>query len=458
MNISWRPTIMIVLVLVVLSTGGLFDDHASARDARSLISPLVRPPKSLILLIGDGFGPAYATLARAVAGRELALDPNLVGSAGTEALDSRVTDSAAAATALACGLITDNGVIAMDSVKVPRVTILEAAEARGMSTGLVTTSRITHATPACFAAHEASRSSESEIAEQILTCGIEVLLGGGSRYFVPTPTGSRKDGRDLVAEAASSGFQVVTSRKELEGAGTGPILGLFGPSHLDYVLDRDDADPSLPGMTTAALSRLSRDPDGFFLMVEAGRIDHAGHDNDPSSAAAEALEFDAVFALVLDWARQDGRTLVVATADHETGGLSLGTAIDGQARYEFRPEALKPVRRSAEAMASLITAGAESHQVLREHAGIQDLGEAEATAIDQASADDRTILIGHAISRRAIIGWTTLGHTAVDVGVYAFGPGAERFAGHRHLSAVGREMADVLGLTIGMPIKGRHPR
>ncbi|MDZ4803465.1 MAG: alkaline phosphatase [Candidatus Eisenbacteria bacterium] len=454
MIVTRWPSVPLAIIVFIFSSGaGILDSYLSSAQPRAPISSSsARSPKNLILLIGDGFGPAYATLARAVAGRELVLDAYLVGSAGTAALDSRVTDSAAAATALACGLTTLNGAIAVDSAGVSRRTILEAAEARGMSTGLVTTSRITHATPACFGAHHVSRNEENEIASQMLASGVDLLLGGGSRQFHPLPAAAHQDQRDLLAEAASDGFHLVTTNTELESAASGRLLGLFGPSHMSYVLDRDDSEPSLPAMTRVALDRLSRDPDGFFLMVEGGRIDHAGHDNDPAAAVAEVLEFDSAFNTVLDWSRRDGQTLVVVTADHETGGLSLGTAIDGRARYEFHAEALKPVRKSAEAMASRMTDGENARKVLLEDAGIRDLNEAEATAIDLATRNDRTILIGHAISRRAIVGWTTLGHTGVDVGVYAFGPGAIRFAGHRHLAAVGREMATALGLKIGGPI------
>ena len=309
----------ILLFLVMLLGGG---EGAQAQSPR---------PKNLILMIADGCGPASITMARdyarAVLGRdELALDAIQTGAVRTGSASSRVTDSAAGATAYACGVKTYNGAIAVDTAGRPLATLLEAAKARGMATGLVATSRITHATPAAFAAHVPQRAMESEIAAQMLAQRVDVLLGGGWSYFLPTAEGGRRqDGRNLLREAEAMGYQVVRTAADFRRGVRRPVLGLFGPDHLPYEIDRDPEEvPSLAEMTRAALELLADDPDGFFLMVEGSRIDHAGHANDAAAHVREVLAYDEAVAVVLDFARRDGQTLVVSVADHETGGLSLG--------------------------------------------------------------------------------------------------------------------------------------
>lgn len=431
----------VVLVALVL---------AASWVAGSDATPAPRP-RNLVLMIGDGFGPAYVTLARDVADRPLTLDSMLVGAASTSSVDSRVTDSGAAATALACGVRTDNQEIGMDAQGRPRRTILEAAEARGMATGMVATSRITHATPAAFAAHVRDRDDEETIATQMMTRGIDLLLGGGAQFFRPVSAGGkRRDGRDLLAEARERGATVLEGPGALRGAARLPVLGLFAESHLSYELDRDStAQPSLEEMTRFALRRLAPSRRGFFLMVEGSRIDHAGHERDPANAAREALEFDAAVRAAAEFARRDGHTLLVVTADHETGGLSLGREVDGRAYYQWWPEVLRRVKRSAGAMAARIRGGEDPRAVLERDAGLGDLTAAEVLKVGAARGDSLTRVIAELVSRRARIGWTTEGHTAVDVPVWAMGPGAERVQGFRPSDALGRLLGELLGLPVG---------
>lgn len=413
-------------------------------------APGAAPAKNLILIIGDGLGAAHLPLARDVVERPLVLDSLLVGAVSTAAMDSRVTDSAASATALACGARTNNGVVGMDPAGRAVRTIVEAAAAAGRSTGLVTTSRITHATPACFVAHVRDRWMEDEIAAQIAVSGVDVALGGGRRHFLPKPRGRREDGRDLEAAWKGAGGVVVTDRAALRGAPADrPLLGLFNDSHMSYVPDRTPAEPTLPEMTRVALERLARNPRGFFLMVEAARIDHAAHGNDPATVVREVIELDEAVAAALAFARRTPGTLVVVTADHETGGLSLGRAVDGESIYDWSPAVLRGVTRSAIAMAQRIEGSAAPAAVLAEDAGITDLAPAEAEAIRRAGNDRREELIGEAISRRARIGWTTHGHTGMDVGLWAFGPGADRLRGTRHNDALGRALFALIGLEAG---------
>ncbi|NOT33895.1 MAG: alkaline phosphatase, partial [Candidatus Eisenbacteria bacterium] len=289
------------------------------------------------------------------------------------------------------------------------------------------------------------------IAAQEVEQNIELLLGAGARHFIPVASGGhRTDSRNLLDEQRRRGVTVVQDVGALRRLGPGPVLGLFANSHLDYVLDADPTTrPSLSEMTRVALARLSSDPDGFFLMIEGSRIDHAGHDNDAATAAHEVLEFDDAFHVALEFARRNPHTLIVVTADHETGGLSLGRAVDGTSHYAWHPEVLRRVRRSSESMAARIDAGAELTAVLRSDAGISDLGVAERTQLRAIKGAALASAISELVSRRALVGWTTRGHTAVDVPVWAFGAGAGQLRGSRPHAALGRLIARLAGLEIG---------
>ncbi len=447
-----RPLLSFALALGACVAAPPSAAQPQARRAETAVASADRP-KNVVLLIGDGFGPAYATMARVAAGRPLALDAILAGTVSTAATSSEVTDSAAGATAFSCGIKTYNGAIGVDATGAPCLTVLEAAEAAGLATGLVTTTRLTHATPAAFAAHVAGRDEEAEIAVQLLAAGVDVLFGGGLRFFTPEAAyGSRSDGRDLTREALERGYAVATDRAGWDGLQTTPALALLAPDHLAYELDRDETDePSLAELTRRALDLLSAADDGrergFFLMLEGGRIDHAGHANDPAAALGDVLAFDAAVAEVLDFARRDTQTLVIATADHETGGLALGR--DGV--YAWLPAALRAARQSAERMAARVAADEDVASVLRTGAAVDSLAEAEQAAFDAALGSGLPLgrVFAEVVSRRAGVGWTSGGHTAVDVNLYSFGPGAERFRTQMPNDALGRALFEALGLEGG---------
>lgn len=414
-------------------------------------------PKNLILMIADGCGPASITMARdyaqAVLGRaELALDAMQTGAVRTGSTSSRVTDSAAGATAYACGIKTYNGAIAVDTAGRPVATLLEAARARGMATGLVVTSRITHATPAAFAAHVPQRAMESEIAAQMLAQRIDVLLGGGWAYFLPSAEGGRRtDHRNLLREAEQAGYQVVRTAHAFRQGLRRPVLGLFGPDHLPYEIDRNPEDvPSLAEMTRAAIALLQKDPDGFFLMVEGSRIDHAGHANDAATHVREVLAYDEAVAVALEFARRNGQTLVVSVADHETGGLSLGRNVNGRGIYAWHPEVLARVRASYERLIPALRQADHPDSLLKTWAGIDRLQADEQDLVQQALAnpDAWPHVVTELIGRRAIVGWTTNGHTAVDVNLYAFGPGAEHLVGSFENDELGRRLAELMGFDL----------
>ena len=418
-------------------------------------------PHNVILFISDGCGPASFTLARTyvtdvLGGEGLAVDGMLAGAVRTRSADSRVTDSAAGATAFACGIKTNNGALAVDPEGKPHTTVLEAAEARGMATGLVVTSTITHATPAAFAAHVPSRGMTAEIATQEIAQGIEVLFGGGTMDFLPAEAGgSRTDGRNLFDEARDAGYQIVRTRDDFDGDLHAPVLGLFTPGHMAYEIDRDPArEPSLAEMMRKAIDLLKDDPDGFFLMVEGSRIDHAAHGNDAAAHLHDILAFDEAVAAALDFARADGRTLIVSTSDHETGGLTLGRNIDGMGVYAWYPEALEPIRHSNGALWERLTASGDLAQTLSEETGIR-LEEIDGIrraplveAFEDRDAHAFSRAFNEVVSRKAVLGWTTNGHTGVDVNLYAFGPGRERFIGNHDNTEIGRILADLLGVEL----------
>ncbi len=290
-------------------------------------------PRNIIFLIGDGMGNSTSSAARlrkgGVTGFLRMDEMPVIGLVRTSSANDLVTDSAAAGTALAGGVKTNNRLVAMtpDGKKVR--SILTAAMARGMAGGLVVTSSLTDATPAAFGSHAPSRRLESRIAAGLLENKIDLLLGGGYGFFIPNAReGSmRSDERDLISEAEESGYAVCRTKEELAAAPDGKVLGLFA----DEDMTTEPPEPSLSWMTAEALRRLGGRKNGFFLMVEGSLIDSRAHDNILEETLDQTLKFDEAVGVALDFAKKDGRTLVVVTADHETGGLCLnGGTMDGK--------------------------------------------------------------------------------------------------------------------------------
>ncbi|MCX6673860.1 MAG: alkaline phosphatase, partial [Methanothrix sp.] len=284
-------------IIACLIPSGMADDVAGATASA----------KNVILLIGDGMGFPQLTLARIDKAGE-----NLSEYTSVELFMDGMEQTGYVSTAMATGHKTNNGVIGQDATAIPKkmdgknlTTILELAEKAGLSTGLITTTRITHATPAAFYAHVDNRDNESEIADQLSKSNVQVILGGGLQYFVgkndSVPTGKeskRNDDRNLLADFASQGYAFVyngTAFQKVDAKKTEKLLGLFESSHLQYELERQSAkemDPSLAEMTEKTLAILSKNPKGFFLMVEGGRIDHAGHERNLSKIVPDTLAFD----------------------------------------------------------------------------------------------------------------------------------------------------------------------
>ncbi|MGI6774306.1 alkaline phosphatase [Acetomicrobium sp.] len=433
----------VFLLLVAILAGG-----AVAQEAM---------PKNIILMIGDGMGFSQLTLGRLAKG-SLAIEECPVGGAmTTHPLPSSgvITDSAAAGTALATGYKTDNGIISQTPEGKALYTVLENARDKGKATGLVTTTRITHATPAVFAAHIDDRDNENAIAEQLVNADVNVLLGGGLRHFIPEghEGSKRNDDRNLVKEMESKGYAFAKDRQgllDVTSKDEGKILGLFKGSHMSYELDRDvKKEPSIAEMTKAALEILSKDQEGFFLMVEGGRIDHASHANDTPTTMTDMMAFDEAVKAALDFAKMDGNTLVIVTADHATGGLSIGMGEEQWAK----PEVLFDVKGSVEEKIAPMLKEDSSAEAIKkiaaEYMGITDLTDEEIAAIQQGLEIEGewtvTDPIVKVINKRAHIGWTTHQHDGSVVPLFVFGPASVLFSGIKDNACVGKTIFQLQG-------------
>lgn len=274
-------------------------------------------PKNVILMIGDGMGLTQIHAGyTANKGQLFMKNFRHIGFQTTSSATNYVTDSGAAGTALATGEKTYNGAIGMNTDTLAVQNIREKIEAMGKATGVVSTSAVTHATPAAFVAHQASRNYYEAIAADFLNTNIDVFIGGGLKHFT-----QRADGRDLTVDLKNKGYTLVTTLEEVSTVTKGKLAGLLAPEHLPSKPEGRGNELALS--TRTALKLLSADPDGFFVMVEGSQIDWGGHQNDATYIVTEVLDFDQAVGEALKFAAQDGETLLIVTADHETGGMGI---------------------------------------------------------------------------------------------------------------------------------------
>lgn len=289
-----------------------------------------KKPKNVILLIGDGMGVSQVQAGYTANKGQLFLQNfKHVGFINTSSADKYVTDSAAGGTALSTGKKTTNGAIGVDVNKKPIKTILEEAEDKGLATGLVSTSSITHATPASFIAHQESRNMYEEIAADFLKTDIDVFIGGGYKHFT-----ERKDGRNLVEELKQKGYRVEQDINTIKNVKEGKLAGLTAAEHNGRMNERGDM---LPVSTSTAINILSNNKKGFFLMVEGSQIDWGGHAGSTIYIVEDMLDFDRTVGKALEFASKNKETLIIVTADHETGGLAVvdGNNETGMVKGEF---------------------------------------------------------------------------------------------------------------------------
>ncbi len=430
-------------------------------------------PKNLILMTVDGCGAEQYTLARWVKGAPLSFEDHLVGAVRTFNTDSVITDSAPAASAYATGVRTSDKFISIgphgketpglpiaapDVRLKPMATILEGARLKGMATGIVCTSRVTHATPAAFIAHTTSRDMEDMIMEQAIYQGVDLVLGGGMRHLLPKEKGgSRTDGEDLSAALTGRGYSILRTKSDLDAFRPGKAFGLFAGSHMEAELDRPvfgPDQPTLAEMTEKAIEVLSASPEGFFLMVEASQVDWACHANDPAHLIGDLLMLDKAAEIALKFVEKDANTLLILVSDHNTGGMSIGNRGTAKSYSKMTPEQLVGPLKKMRLTASGIWRKAEGSkasvkELVNEYWGMNPDGEEMKKIMDLASqyGSYPATAIGEVLSAtRTAVGWTTHGHTGGDVPLFAYGPSSPK--GLLDAPALGSLMAEAIGLNL----------
>jgi alkaline phosphatase len=414
-------------------------------------------PKNIIYMIGDGMGPAYLSAYRyyqdnpaTKAVESTIYDELWVGVASTYPDDETiVTDSAAGATALATRIKSYSGAISVNHQHQPLTTMLEIAKAKGMHTGIVATSQINHATPASFMAHNEHRKNYNEIANDFVDNKVagkfvaDVMFGGGTKYFI-------RDDRNLVTEFKQAGFSYADNWQDLTKLSKLPALALLAPVGLPSSLDNPVANP-LQTMTEKALQLLTPSEKGFVLMVEGSQIDWCGHANDIACAMAEMDDFAKAIRVAKAYVDSHPDTILVITADHETGGLSLGA----EGVYAWNTNVIKGVKHTAPEISRLLLGSpaneipklwttltsikltaaefAELTLALQQAkkvlgaklpADLEDLPKTQEQALDALSA-----AVKKQINHYSKTGWTSEAHTAIDVPVLAWGKQRGDFAG-----------------------------
>jgi alkaline phosphatase len=448
--------------------------------------------KNIIMMVTDGTGPSSFNMARYYNqfinnlnfNDTLVIDKYLIGQSRTRSSSSLITDSAAGATAFSCGLKSYNGAIGVDEFQNPCGTILEALKLRGYKTGLVVTTSITDATPAAFSSHVDFRSMQDLIASQQLgintTFGnvVDLMIGGGRCSFLPKSdiNGCRNDEINLINYAKENGWDVSLNKEEFDKLNLGlnkeiklPILSLLAYYNIPYEIDRNDKKfPSLYEETITALNILERETkdsdEGFFLMIEGSRIDHAGHHNDPHAQVREILAYDKAFEKVIEFAKNsEVETYIISTSDHETGGIDIGRQITNDyPDYIWYPEVLANAKHSGEFLNFKLNEFLKQQkniklndlksyikdEILEKDLGILDYENnelkeilqliykeenEESKQIEEPIEDEKLVEIKEVdaasevveylknmVSVRARIGWSTHGHTAADVNIYGY--------------------------------------
>jgi alkaline phosphatase len=457
---------------VALFSGGLLARRSSAQG-RS------RTPKNIIFMVSDGMSMGVPSIAepfsRMARGKgtrwfQLLQDPEaVVGLFETRSLDSLVTDSSAASSAWGSGSMVFNGAVNVLPDGTKLTPIAQLMKRAGKRVGLVTTTTITHATPAGFAAVTPNRDDEQTIATQYLDV-VDVLMGGGRRFFDAV---QRADKRDLIAEYQQKGYAFWERREQVRGRKRPEkVLGLFYAGHVPYTIDhKNDPQlweqiPTLAEMTRAALEILSRSPKGFLLQVEGGRVDHAAHANDPAAILWDQLAFDDAVAVALEFVRRNPDTLLIVTSDH--GNSNPGLNGMGE-EYRDSEKCLERITRAKGSYVAvqeqLRKAGAPTadrvREVIREVVGVETTREeAEVIANVAAGKPAPTLnrahaslvgVMGEVLANYFGVAWIGTQHTGDWVLVTALGPGKEMFAGIQPHKEAFHRMLRLSGISFRNP-------
>jgi alkaline phosphatase len=452
-------TVSIVLALTACQT---IDNDSTAMLVNTETAKKMPSPKNIIMVIADGMGPAYTTSYRYFNDdpttdivEETVFDRLLVGSVSTypASVSGLVTDSAAGATALATGYKTYNGAIALDVNKNSVETVLEFAKKQGKKTGIVVTSQINHATPAGYLTHNA-------IADSYIDKGIkaDVYFGGGWKYFI-------REDRNLIEEFKASGFQYIDNYNALNTLKPEmPVIGLFDDTGLPSA--QDDSDPyRLSAMTKVAIKQLENSK-GYFMLVEASQIDWAGHSNDIATAMAEMSDLAKTMEYLEEYVKQNPDTLVILTADHSTGGLTVGA----RGKYEWHPEVLRTMKSSPSVITKQLANNPVTQQGLSQllnfdvtNNEVEQIEAAKIFAVEEIatykSLDEQEKLktkeptmnniiasaIKNIIDIRTNTGWTSGGHTAIDVPLHTLGKSSEVLKGKVDNTDIAKQIFLLLG-------------
>ena len=455
-------------IALLLSTVMIFGSLHCTALANEGVSAQTDSVKNVILLIPDGQSVGGTTLARWYnGGKPLAVDEMACGLVRTYSSDAAIADSAPSGTAMATGFKSHTGFVgvlpdvnsmpgmnplAKGDERKPIASVLEAAQLAGKSTGIIATSEIMHATPADFTAHDPSRKNYDNLSEQQVYQDIDVVLGSGEKYFTKEVRG---DGEDLVSEIKNLGYDYVTSIEEMNSSDSEKIWGMFAPVDMAYDFDRDPSkEPSLAEMTSKAISTLSKNENGFFLLVEGSKVDWAAHANDPIGVISDTLAFDDAVKVALDFAKKDGNTVVISVTDHGNGGITIGnTATDSNYDKLHIDEYIEPLKKATltgEGVEKLLNDDRSNIvEVMSKYYGVDDLTEEEIKAIKDTDAGSLNYTVGPIISKRANIGWTTTGHTGEDVPLYIYAPSnCEKLSGVVENTDIAKYMSRVMGIDL----------
>ena len=399
-------------------------------------------PKNVIVFIGDGMGFSIVDLSRIILqGKENYLNFETVptvGIAKTYCANNLITDSAAAGTALACGQKTNKGYLGLDTNENILHSLVDICHNMGKSTGVVTNVTITHATPSAYLAH-INKRNERKIAEQYLeNTNYDLVLGGGWGYFLPATEkdSKRNDNLNLLQKLYEHNFNVALNKEDLikASAENKKLIGMFAPEDLPYRIDRPyypSTIPTIVDMTKHAIQFLSKNENGFFLMVEAGKIDWAMHAHDAGTAVQEIADLQEAYQVALDFLAKNPDTLIIVTADHETSGCGLGVGKDLNLK-KFNQQ-----KASTAYIANLIKNKSEKEikNILHQFLHLKKIPKKAMKKLLQKTdskewySPEKTKVITKLIAKKAHIGFTTSRHSGQSVGVYATGAGHNVFSG-----------------------------
>jgi len=486
--------LLFLLLLSVLLFVGCSDNDNPVQSENSITK--YKTPKYVFFFIGDGMSSAQINLTEAaLADNEFKLSKTnmhglgklnltsfpVTGMSTTMAKDRYITGSAASATALATGFKTAIGVISKTSDKTKNIkTMAEIAKEKGMRVGIVSSVSIDHATPACFYAHADSRGEYYDIASQMATSNFDYFGGGYAKGNFPS-----KGNGDIISKMQSAGYQIVTKRNELNSAQNGKKVWAYNHTTdasgaLFYDMDRPQDHLSLEEFTEKGIQLLDNKK-GFFMMVEAGKVDWACHANDAVAATHDMVAFDKSIKKAIEfYQKHPDETLIVVTGDHECGGLTLGFA---STKYETAFNLLKYQKVSYEVFTAKVykwkKAGNVSFEAavdsVKKYFGLGNtnlnnklaLSDYEKNSLKKAykktfnnenvypsqvdylsfgGYDAFTVTVTHLLNNKAGLDWTSYKHTGVPVPVFAMGQGQYEFSGYYDNTDIAKKIMKIAKL------------